>query len=97
MKRNIVLLFFFGGLLFSCTQSLYMPAVSDVAIQEKLMAGRKLYVGHCSGCHNLHFPQEYTAAQWDLQLDEMQVKAKITDQERELIQLYLTSQPSPGR
>ncbi|MBK9985124.1 MAG: hypothetical protein IPP15_22665 [Saprospiraceae bacterium] len=61
--------------------------------QERLLAGRKLYVDHCSGCHNLHFPKEYTEDQWKSNLDEMQVKAKITDDQKQLILDYLTAQP----
>ena len=97
MKKKIVVLLFFAAIIYSCTQSLYMPVVSDAVRQEHLMQGRKLYVDRCSGCHNLHFPNEYTEQQWKMQLEEMQVKAKITDEQKELILDYLTSQPSHGK
>ncbi|HKR07360.1 MAG TPA: hypothetical protein VJY62_22190 [Bacteroidia bacterium] len=82
-----------GCFIWSCSQSLYMPASTDSTKQQELLAGRKLYVDHCSNCHNLHLPKEYDAAGWKKQLDEMQVKAKITDEEKQLIFQYLTSQP----
>jgi len=93
MKAKIVLAFIFVTALISCSRTLYMPASPDAAKQEQLLAGRKLYVDHCSSCHNLHLPNEYKAEGWKKQLDEMQVKAKISDAEKQLIFEYLTSTP----
>ena len=56
------------------------------------MQGRKLYVNHCGGCHNLYLPKEYNADQWKKNIDEMQEKAKISDKEKQLIYQYLTFQ-----
>ena len=81
-----------GLLVYACSQTLYVPT-AGTSQYEPLTAGRKLYVDHCSGCHNLHFPEEYTPDQWKEQLDEMQVKAKISDGEKELIYQYLSSHP----
>ena len=97
MKKKWIGFVFAIAVIYSCTQSLYVPAIEDPAVQGNLMAGRKLYVGHCSGCHNLHFPKEYSAEQWQSQLDEMQVKAKISDAEKELIFQYLTAEPVRSR
>ncbi len=91
--RAFLIAIFIGCIIFSCSQSLYMPASPDRVLQEKLMAGRKLYADHCGGCHNLHLPKEYDAAGWNHQVDEMQVRAKITNEEKELILQYLTSEP----
>ena len=93
MKKKIIFTFLFGYILYSCRQSLYMPASPDATKQQALLAGRKLYVSHCSGCHNLHFPKEFTADRWGKELDEMAVKAKINDEDKALIFQYLTSQP----
>ncbi len=73
--------------------TLYVPASTDVVKQQQLLEGRKLYVDHCSGCHNLHLPKEYDVEGWKNQLEEMQVKAKITDAEKQIIFQFLTSQP----
>ena len=78
---------------YACSQTLYIPD-AETSQYEHLIAGRKLYVDHCSGCHNLHFPEEFTSDQWEMQLDEMQVKAKITDEDKKLIFQYLTSYPN---
>ena len=93
MKTKIIASLLFCIVLYSCRQTLYMPQSSDAAKQQELLSGRTLYVDHCSSCHNLHLPKERDAIGWKKQLDEMQVKAKITDGEKELIYKYLTSTP----
>ena len=92
MKRKIILVFYIGFIIYSCSPSLYVPA-STTAQYEQLLTGRKLYVDHCSSCHNLHFPNEFTSDQWEMHLDEMQTKAKISDAEKQLILEYLTTKP----
>jgi mono/diheme cytochrome c family protein len=91
-KTNLGLMLI-GCLIWSCSQSLYMPASTDANKQQQLLAGRKLYVNHCSNCHNLYLPKQFDASGWTKQLDEMQEKAKITTEEKQLIFEYLTSQP----
>ncbi len=93
MKKKIITTLLLGIIILGCSQSLYLPASADAAQQEKLLKGRNHYVTYCSGCHNLHFPKEFTEAQWKTNLDEMQVKAKISDEQKQLILDYLTSQP----
>ena len=88
-NRYAILLIVVLGIV-SCSQSLYKPSVQDTEQQATLSNGRKLYIKHCSNCHNLHLPSEYTATAWALQLKQMQSKAKITDEERQLIYNYLT-------
>jgi len=93
MKKKIIFTLLFGCILYGCSQSLYVPSSPDASKQQALLAGRQLYVDHCSGCHNLHFPKELTADVWKKELDEMAVKAKISGEEKGLIYQYLTSQP----
>ena len=57
-----------------------------------LEKGRKLYVGHCANCHNLHKPSQYNPAQWTAKLELMQPKAKISNQDKQLIYNYLVSE-----
>lgn len=54
--------------------------------------GYKFYVGKCSGCHRLHYPNEYTAVKWKPILSEMFLKAKLTeDKQKQLISGYLVA------
>jgi mono/diheme cytochrome c family protein len=80
---------FIALLIFGCSPSLYKPDVADAKLQESLSAGRKIYVSRCSNCHNLHLPKEFTSEIWKKQVDLMQVRAGISDDEKNLILNYL--------
>jgi len=93
MKKVIIGILSLACIIHGCSPTLFIPASTDAMMQQQLLSGRKLYVEHCGGCHNLHFPKEYDATGWKKHLEEMQPKAKITDEEKQLIFQYLTSQP----
>jgi hypothetical protein len=93
MKYKIFLLIIIGLIVIRCSASLYIPENKEPAIQEQLLKGRKLYVEHCSSCHNLYFPKQFSKEHWLNALDEMQKKANISNEEKKNIILYLTSQP----
>ena len=91
MKRWIILMtVLFTALIYGCKPTLYLPQSSQAYQQEQLLKGRKLYVNHCSSCHNLHFPREYDSRGWEIQLEKMEFRAGINDQEKQLIYDYLT-------
>jgi mono/diheme cytochrome c family protein len=92
-NKKIITVISLACIICSCSVQLYLPASTDAKKQEELLAGRKLYVSHCSSCHNLYVPKRFTADQWKKNVDEMQPKAKITDEEKQLIFQYLTSEP----
>jgi hypothetical protein len=80
----------------ACKSALYIPVesmASPSASFEELKDGRKLYVDHCSSCHYLHLPSEYNKEQWQHQVDEMEQRAEINNQEKELILKYLCHAP----
>ena len=93
MKIKTITAIFISCIIISCSRQLYMPVSTDVTQQQQLLQGRKLYVDHCGSCHTLHLPKEYNEQGRQKQLDEMQVKAKISDDEKKPIFKYLTSQP----
>lgn len=94
MKKIIVIgLFGVAYFLLSCSPLLYIPQSVNAEEQEKLLSGRKLYVKHCSSCHNLYLPQYFPAEKWKMNLNEMQERAKISELEKQLILQYLTSHP----
>lgn len=61
------------------------PETDTTALQH----GRDLYIRKCSGCHNLYTPTSYTEQEWVKEVAAMQKKAKITDEQREIILRYL--------
>ncbi|MDP4263564.1 MAG: cytochrome c [Bacteroidota bacterium] len=91
-KRNILFILL-ACIICSCGTQLYFPRSADTKKQEQLLAGRKLYTSYCSSCHNLHLPGQFTAGQWKMKVDAMQPRAKITDEQKQLILQYLISEP----
>lgn len=72
-----------------------MPIANDAekagTSLDTLMAGRNLYIDRCSGCHNLYLPGRFTATKWQKNVNEMQKKAKINDDQKTVILKYLTA------
>jgi hypothetical protein len=96
MKRFIPAFLFL--LLIGCAVALPMITQDDVpqAIKrwpqtslQELSDGRAAYVNHCSGCHSLHVPGEFSEEQWHTVLEEMKVRSRITPEQKELIFRYL--------
>ena len=82
------------SLFISCASQLYIPTenINSVSI-ENLKEGRELYSKNCSSCHQLYMPNQYDAATWKHNLDEMQARAKITDYQKKLVYEYLVNAP----
>lgn len=79
--------------LIACKSALYIPSAENTsgkANVEELQKGRALYINKCSSCHALHLPEKYTKNEWIGWVNKMAPKAKITDEEKELIQAYVT-------
>lgn len=79
--------------LVACKSALYIPDTQNVAKNaniDELVKGRALYVANCSSCHALYLPEKFTKAEWIKSIDQMAPKAKITDQEKQLILAYVT-------
>ncbi|HEX5002037.1 MAG TPA: cytochrome c [Bacteroidia bacterium] len=79
-----------------CATSLYVPTqemASNDATLEQLTEGRALYASKCGNCHKLHRPAEYDAERWTRNLNKMQKRAKITEEEKGLIYQYLIHHP----
>jgi cytochrome c5 len=90
-----------AGLALACAGALppVTPALVERAVnrwpdssEANLKRGRRLYVDRCSGCHSLVLPQEHDEDEWVEWLDAMQERARLTRQERELMQRYLVGQ-----
>ena len=81
-------------LLTSCSSQLYIPIEATPTVSlEELKTGREIYVKKCSSCHQLHLPSQYNEKVWSSNLNEMQARAKITDEEKQLIYQYITNAP----
>ena len=56
-----------------------------------------MYVRRCSGCHSLPMPDAKDEAQWAKVLDEMSKEAKLTANERVLVERFLLTMRTPTR
>ena len=88
---------FFTGLIFcmliACSPALYIPT-SENALKagtqvEELAKGMELYVKYCGGCHNLYLPHRFPKDHWIKEMPEMQQKAKINNEDSEMILKYI--------
>jgi hypothetical protein len=84
----------------ACSAPLPHPTARDAAQAQvrwpgatlhSLEAGRRLFVFRCSGCHRLHRPQERAPEVWPEVLDEMEREARVSPEERALIEQFLVT------
>jgi len=94
-KKLISILLLVVLLIYKCSSSLYNPTISDARRSgnsiDLLIAGRKTYITSCGSCHSLYLPEQYTKTEWRVTLDSMQKRAKITEDEKNIILQYLLS------
>ena len=60
-------------------------------LKQDISQGEILYRQKCRNCHNLISPDKYSDEEWVLELEDMAVKASLTDGESRLIWEYLVS------
>jgi cytochrome c5 len=66
-------------------------AVSETstAMTDTERAGKVVYEANCAKCHKLHEPKSFSAEEWKPIVLRMQKKAKISDEQREMVYAYL--------
>jgi len=63
----------------------------------KAQNGVQLWAQNCGHCHNVRSPDAYSAAQWDVAMLHMRIRANLTTQEHKAILEFLRSAtPSPS-
>jgi len=55
------------------------------------LSGEELWSNNCMRCHNIRPPTMYSAAQWDVIVHHMRLRANITGQEQRAIVEFLKS------
>ena len=72
------------------TEPAVVEAVEEVKeLTPELAQGKEIYDTKCGRCHKLPAVADFTAEEWQPIMLRMQKKAKITDDERELIYNYV--------
>lgn len=54
-------------------------------------SGAVLWTQNCGHCHNIRSPDSYSAAQWDVAMLHMRVRATLTVEEQKKILAFLKS------
>lgn len=104
LSKIVLFIGIFGASLFSCkarkvssnpstgvvadTMTLVSP--SDTSTQN-VIAIKDFYGRTCGQCHKLYKPQDYNAVEWRDNLNKMQKRAMISDQNKEDLFVYLTT------
>lgn len=97
LETSKFIAFLFAGVFLSqCSTTSYLPTEADAqragTSLDALLASRVLYTEKCSKCHSLPQPEKYTSkAQWEKAINKMQSRAKINDEQKQTIMVYLTS------
>jgi len=72
-------------------------AANAAELSEKEMAaGKKLYVTKCARCHKFYDPASYTDEQWADWMQKMRKKARLSNEQHELLSRYLDLYRTPG-
>lgn len=58
---------------------------------EKLEEGKVLYTNNCGKCHKLFAPEKLTVAKWNIEVDHMLPKTRLTPQEGQLVRAYVVA------
>ena len=81
MKIIVSALILLVIIIYSCSTGYLVNMNEPTRVPE----GRNLFVSKCNGCHKYYNPTEFTIAKWDSILIPMKTKAKLSEDEKNLI------------
>lgn len=67
----------------------YAQKIDPAADLAGLKTGRSRYVARCASCHRLSAPDDAPEGGWGKVLDTMAPKAKLSSEDRRLVEVYL--------
>ncbi len=76
----------------SCTPKA-VPATEGTKVRtaDELAQGKTIYDNSCGKCHDLPEPTAFTSVQWVGIMNSMAPKAKLTDEQHQLVYDYVVS------
>ncbi len=63
---------------------------SDLVSEAVFQEGKAIYTANCGKCHKLFPASRGNMTQWNKWIDKMAPKAKITDDQKEKIRMYIS-------
>ncbi|WP_292009616.1 cytochrome c [Chryseobacterium sp.] len=91
MKKLIVSSFFISIVLASCTPKTSAVTGPVNTSAEKLAQGKTIFDNSCGRCHDLPEPTAHTPVQWVGIMNAMAPKAKLNDEQHQLVYDYIVS------
>ncbi|BCY28764.1 cytochrome c [Flavobacterium okayamense] len=92
MKTKLLSTIAIAALLASCSSSkktVEATEAKQIKLTPELAEGKTLFENNCGKCHKLFSPDDFTKEEWEPIVSRMQKKAKITDEQRDLVYNYL--------
>ncbi len=92
MKTKLLSALAIAALLASCSSSkktVETTEAKQIKLTPELAEGKTLFENNCGKCHKLFSPDDFTKEEWKPIVSRMQKKAKITDEQRDLVYNYL--------
>jgi hypothetical protein len=90
MKCVVSILFILITLIAACSAGYVINMKENTDYPE----GRYLYASKCNSCHRLYDPKSLTITKWDSIIIKMKQKAKLSDEQRELIYNWISEKQS---
>ena len=95
--KNFALLILFQYLLFTSSSISTITVVpKNLAAVSRLnqnksksISGKELFLANCGKCHKLYQPSDFSRQKWVAIMKKMQKKAKLTDEETQLVLNYI--------
>ncbi|MFM2290475.1 MAG: hypothetical protein RIS29_288 [Bacteroidota bacterium] len=75
----------------STTKKTAIVNVPEVKLTAEITQGKEIYDNKCGKCHKLFAPAEFSRKRWPGIVDNMQRKAKITDEQKALVVAYVSA------
>lgn len=93
MKKSLAItsLSILGLLLASCTPKTSTVTGPKNTSATKLAEGKTIFENSCGKCHALPNPTEHSATQWVGIMNAMAPKAKLNDEQHQLVYDYVVS------
>ena len=80
------------SLLAACTSKNIPVKENNQTYEAHLAQGAAIFTESCQNCHELPKPNEHNEQQWSKIMDRMAPKAKLTDEQKQLVFQYVISE-----
>ena len=91
MKSNLVIIFSIAAFAVSCGPKSMAVTGPKFTSSEQLAQGRTIFENSCNRCHKLPDPEKHDDQRWIKTLSRMAPKAKLTDEQHQMVYDYLIS------